>query len=138
VGKPRWVETDRGRQYLALYEYYTLIDYDETFYYETEVVSGKGAPVKADVERRFDAEVILWPPGARPDDWDADKAGAYVDLHDVESRVERVDQNHVKYFLNLLPGKRHVVTYRVTYKRRGVGPELHIHRQDEPYKEPRP
>ena len=38
--------------------YYDLIDYDETFVYETEIVSGKPVPVQLDVERRFDANVL--------------------------------------------------------------------------------
>ncbi len=44
--------------------------------------------------------------------------GAYVAPHKIKGRVERVDQNHVKYFLDLTPGERRVVTYSVTYKRR--------------------
>ena len=39
--------------------YYDLIDYDETFVYETEIVSGKPVPVQLDVERKFDANVYL-------------------------------------------------------------------------------
>jgi hypothetical protein len=38
--------------------------------------------------------------------------------------VERVDENHVKYFLDLEPGKKKMVTYAVTHKRRTQGPEL--------------
>ena len=34
-----------------------------------------------------------------------------------------VDQQHVKYFMDLKPGKKQVVSYSVTYKRRKVGPE---------------
>ena len=56
--------------------------------------------------------------------WDGDEPGAYVDLHELDGRVERVDQNHVKYFLELEPGKKKTVTYRVTNKNRKVGPEL--------------
>jgi hypothetical protein len=35
-----------------------------------------------------------------------------------------LDQNHVKYFVDLNPGERRIVRYTVTYKRRKVGPEL--------------
>src|SRR5208282_5798406 len=40
--------------------YYDLIDYDETFFYEEELVSGKSVPAKIEVERQFDANVVLW------------------------------------------------------------------------------
>jgi hypothetical protein len=43
-----------------------------------------------------------------------------------------VDQNHVKYFLDLQSGKRQVVDYSVTYKRRKVGPELNSEKKREP------
>ena len=46
--------------------------------------------------------------------------------------MERVDQNHVKYFLDLQPGKKERVTYSVTYKRRKVGPELNTEKKREP------
>jgi hypothetical protein len=104
--------------------YYDLLDYDETFVYEEEIVSGKPMDVEAEVERRFNANVILWGSEGKPKDWDSDEAGAYVDLHEVESRIEKVDQNHVKYFLDIKPGRKWTVTYSVTYKRRKVGPEL--------------
>ncbi len=113
-------------------EYYDLIDFDETFYYEEELVSGKPVDAKAEVERRFDANVLLWGPDGQPTGWDADKEGAYVDLHQIAGRVERVDQNNVKYFLDLKPGKKQVVSYKVTYKRRKVGPELNTERKREP------
>jgi len=140
-------------------QYYDLIDYDETFYYEEEIVSGK--PAKTELERRFDANVVLWAPGeaekgtdplpkdaavaapaakglspspqsAPPKDWNSDEAGAYVDLHNVAGKVEKVDQNHVKYFLDLKPGEKQFVTYSVTYKKRKVGPELNIEKKREP------
>ena len=60
-------------------QYYDLVDYDETFYYEEEIVSGK--PAKTELERRFDANVVLWAPNDQPKDWNSDEAGAYVDLH---------------------------------------------------------
>ena len=77
--------------------YYDLIDYDETFYYEEEIVSGKPVSAKVELERRFDANVVLWADDGRPKDWRATNLGAYVDLHKIDRpQVERVDQNHVK------------------------------------------
>ncbi len=112
--------------------YYDLIDYDETFFYEEELVSGKPVLAKTEVERQFDANVVLWGEGEQPKDWGSNEPGAYVDLHIVPGRVERVDQNHVKYFLDLQPGKKQVVDYSVTYKRRKVGPEVNTERKREP------
>ncbi|MHC4403665.1 MAG: hypothetical protein ACYTG0_28750, partial [Planctomycetota bacterium] len=112
--------------------YYDLIDYDETFVYEEEIVSGKPVDVKVELERRFDGNVVLWSDDAPPDDWNSNAPGAYVDLHNVPGRVEKVDQNHVKYFLDLAPGEKTFVTYRVTYKRRKVGPELNTQKKREP------
>jgi hypothetical protein len=112
--------------------YYDLVDYDETFVYEEEVVSGKPVDVKAEVERRFEANVFLWADDAPPADWNSNEEGAYVDLHQVAGRKERVDQNHVKYFLDLKPGEKKLVTYTVTYKRRKVGPELNHQKKREP------
>ncbi len=57
--------------------------------------------------------------------------GGRRDLHEVEGRVERIDQNHVKYFLDLTPGQKQTVTTRVTYKRRKVGPELNPEKRRE-------
>jgi len=111
--------------------YYDLIDYDETFLFEEEIVSGKPVDVKAEIERKFDANVVLWSEDAPPTDWTSKQPGAYVDLHEVSGRKERVDQNHVKYFLDLKPGEERRVTYRVTYKRRKVGPELNTQRRRE-------
>jgi len=112
--------------------YYDLIDYDETFVYEEEIVSGKPVPAKLEIERRFDADVVLWGSEGKPADWESNEPGAYVDLHDVEGRVEHVDQNHVKYFLDLAPGEKRLVTCRVTYKRRKMGPELNTEKRREP------
>ena len=113
--------------------YYDLVDFDETFFYEEELVSGKPAPAKIEVERQFDADVVLWgSEGEEPKGWTSNKAGAYVDLHTVAGRVERVDQQHVKYFVDLSPGKKQVVAYSVTYKRRKVGPELNAEKKREP------
>jgi len=113
--------------------YYDLIDYDETFFYEEEIVSGKPVVAKTELERRFDANnVVLWGSEGQPKDWNSDEAGAYVDLHNIDGRVERVDQNHVKYFLDLEPGQKRFVTYSVTYKRRKVGPELNSYKRREP------
>jgi hypothetical protein len=112
--------------------YYDLVDYDETFFYEEEIVSGKPVDVKVELERRFDANVVLWSEDEPPADWNSDEEGAYVDLHLVGGRKERVDQNHVKYFLDLKPGEKRFVTYSVTYKRRKVGPELNQEKRREP------
>ncbi len=112
--------------------YYDLIDYDETFFYEEELVSGKPMPAKVEVERQFDANVVLWGEGQEPKGWTSNEPGAYVDLHAVGGRVERVDQQHVKYFLDLKPGKKQRVEYNVTYKRRKVGPELNSDKKREP------
>jgi len=111
--------------------YYDMIDYDETFYYEEEIVSGKPVVAKAEIERRFDANVVLWGSDGQPADWNSNEEGAYVDLHEVDGRVERVDQNHVKYFLDLNPGEKRFAKYSVTYKRRKVGPELNQEKKRE-------
>jgi hypothetical protein len=113
-------------------QYYDLLDYDETFFYEEEIVSGKPVVAKTELERQFDANVVLWGEGQPPKDWTSNEPGAYVDLHNVPGRVERVDQNHVKYFLDLPPGKKQLVQYSVTYKRRKVGPEVNTERKREP------
>jgi len=112
--------------------YYDLIDYDETFVYEEEIVSGKPVMAKVELERRFDANVVLWGSDGKPKDWDSDEPGAYVDLYEVEGRLERVDQNHVKYFLDLNPGEKRFVRCSVTYKRRKVGPELNTEKKRAP------
>jgi len=112
--------------------YYDLIDYDETFVYEEEIVSGKPADVNSELERRFDDNVVLWGSEGQPKDWNSNEPGAYVDLHQIGGRVERVDQNHVKYFLDLAPAEKRTVTYSVTYKRRKVGPELNQEKRREP------
>jgi hypothetical protein len=111
---------------------YDLIDYDETFYFETEIVNGKSKPVKVELERRVEDNVVLWPPGDPPADWKSDEPGAYVDLHALAGKVERVDTNHFKYFLDLAPGEKRTVAYSITYKRRKVGPELNVERKREP------
>ncbi len=112
--------------------YYDLLDYDETFFYEEELVSGKPMPAKIEVERQFDADVVLWGSEGKPEGWTTNEPGAYVDLHTIAGRVERVDQRHVKYFMDLSPGKKQTVEYSVTYKRRKVGPELNTERKREP------
>ena len=113
-------------------EYYDLVDYDETFFYEEEIVSGKPVDVKTELERRFEANIVLWSDEQPPADWGSSEEGAYVDLHQVPGRVERVDQNHVKYFLDLKPGQKQFITYSVTYKRRKVGPDLNLEKKREP------
>ena len=112
--------------------YYDLVDYDETLYYEEEIVSGKPVVANTELERRFEANVVLWADDAAPRDWGSNEAGAYVDLHEVPGRKQRVDQNHVKYFLDLNPGEKQFVKYSVTYKRRKVGPELNGYKRKEP------
>ena len=113
-------------------QYYDLIDYDETFYFEEEIVSGKPVVAKTELERRFDANVVLWGEGDPPKDWTSDEPGAYVDLHRIAGKIEKVDQNHVKYFLDLKPGEKQLVQYSVTYKKRKVGPELNVEKKREP------
>ena len=113
-------------------EYYDLIDYDETFYFEEEIVSGKPVVAKVELERRFDANVVLWGEGDPPKDWTSDEPGAYVDLHRIAGKIEKVDQNHVKYFLDLKPGEKQLVQYSVTYKKRKVGPDLNVEKKREP------
>ena len=66
--------------------YYDLIDYDETFFYEEELVSGKPVPAKIEVERQFDANVVLWGEGEEPKGWTSNEPGAYVDLHTCRPR----------------------------------------------------
>ena len=112
--------------------YFDLVDYDETLFFEEEIVSGKSVVAKTEVERQFDANVVLWGPDGKPKGWDSQEPGAYVDLQDVPGRVEPVDQNHIKYFLDLQPGKKQTVSYNVTYKRRKVGPELNTEKKREP------
>ncbi len=112
--------------------YYDLLDYDEAFFYEEELVSGKPVPAKVEVERQFDANVVLWGSEGEPKGWTSNEPGAYVDLHTIAGRVERVDQQHVKYFLDLQPGKKQIVQSSVTYKHRKVGPELNTERKREP------
>ena len=113
-------------------EYYDLIDYDETFYFEEEIVSGKPVVAKVELERRFDANVVLWGEGDPPKDWGSDEPGAYVDLHRIAGKIEKVDQNNVKYFLDLTPGEKQLVQYSVTYKKRKVGPDLNVAKKREP------
>jgi hypothetical protein len=110
---------------------FDLIDYDETVVYEEEIVSGKATEVNVEIERHFDGNVVLWSEENPPDDWNSDRPGAYVDLHEIPGRVELVDQNHVKYFLDLRPGQKKLVTYSVTYKRRKMGPELNTEKRRE-------
>jgi len=112
--------------------YYDLVDYDETFFFEEEIVSGKPVVAEVELERRFDANVVLWSEDAPPADWNSNEPGAYVDLHEVPGRKERVDENHVKYFLDLNPGEKTFVRYSATYKRRKMGPELNTEKRREP------
>jgi hypothetical protein len=111
---------------------YDLIDYDETFYFETEFVSGKSKLAKVEVERQVEHNLVLWANGDPPADWGSQEAGTYVDMHTLPGKVERVDQTHLKYFLDLKPGEKQVISYSVTYKRRKVAPELNVERKREP------
>ncbi len=111
---------------------YDMVDHDETFVYEEEIVSGKPVDVRVELERRFDANVVLWAEDAPPADWESNEPGAYVDLHEIAGRKESVDQNHVKYFLDLQSGEQRTVRYAVTYKRRKIGPELNAEKRREP------
>jgi len=111
---------------------YDLIDYDETIVYEEEIVSGKPVEAKVEIERQFADNVVLWSDADPPNDWNSNAPGAYVDLHKVPGRVEKVDSGHVKYFLDLAPGKETHIRYSVTYKRRKVGPELNTQKKREP------
>ena len=87
--------------------YYDLVDYDETFFYEEELVSGK--PVRGQdrsraAVRRQRGAVGL---GRRsPRAGRATSRGPTSICTQVAGRVERVDQQHVKYFLDLQPGKK--------------------------------
>jgi hypothetical protein len=112
--------------------YYDLVDFDETFTFDEEIVSGKAVEAKTEIERKFEDKVVLWSGPEPPPDWNSSEPGAYLDLHKVPGRVERVDQHHVKFFLDLKPGKKELVTYSVTYKRRKVGPELNQEKKREP------
>jgi hypothetical protein len=111
---------------------YDLIDYDETFYFEEEIVSGKPKLAKVELERHFEDNIVLWGNGDAPADWNSPEPGAYVDMHTIAGKIERVDTNHVKYFLDLPPGAKQLVRYSVTYKRRKVGPELNVEKKREP------
>jgi hypothetical protein len=135
--KDRIIQNVVARQYKrrldnAFVWYFDLIDYDETFVFEEEIVSGKPVEIKTEVERQFDANVYLWGSDGKPDGWDGDEPGAYVDMHEIGGRVERVDQNNVKYYVDLNPGEKRVVRYSVTYKKRKVGPELNGEKKREP------
>ena len=114
--------------------YYDLIDYDETFFYEEETGFGQAGAWPR--PRSSGSSTPTWCSGADeqtcPKGWTSNEPGAYVDLHTFAGRVERVDQQHVKYFMDLSPGKKQVVGYSVTYKRRKVGPELNAERKREP------
>ncbi len=112
--------------------YYDLIDYDETFFYEEEIVSGK--PVGWPRSKWNAASTPTSCCGAamasRPTGTATSRAPTSTCTRST-GRVERVDQNHVKYFLDLNPGEKRFVRYSVTYKRRKVGPELNQERKRE-------
>ena len=67
--------------------YYDLMDYDETFFYEEEMVSGKPVPAKIEVERQFDANVVLWGSKARAQGLDEQRSrGLRRSAHDRRPR----------------------------------------------------
>ena len=66
--------------------YYDLTDYDETFFYEEELVSGKPVDAKVELERQFDANVVLWGPDGQPKDWDSNERGLRGSAHDCRPR----------------------------------------------------
>ena len=113
--------------------YYDLVDYDETFFYEEEMVSGKPVVAKIELERHFDANVVLW--GRRRSAEGLGRATSRgptsICTRSLAGSSE-VDQNHVKYFLDLKPGEKQLVQYSVTYKKRKVGPELNTEKKREP------
>jgi hypothetical protein len=88
--------------------YYDLVDYDETSFFEEEIVSGKPVVAKTEVERQFDANVVLWGPDGKPKDWDSQEPGAYVALHTIPGRVERVDGAGARHRQGF-PAKVHVL-----------------------------
>ena len=91
-----------------------------------------GAWPRSELERRFDANVVLWGAGRAAQGLERRRAGGLRRSARSRRPVERVDQNHVKYFLDLKPGEKQFVQYSVTYKRRKVGPELNIEKKREP------
>jgi hypothetical protein len=103
---------------------YDTLDHDVVTDYREEVVSGKDRPVRVEIERRFPGRVVLKTPESTPRDWDAEASGTYVDLSGVPGAVERVDANHVRFFLDLDAGDRTTVHYSVRVKQRGEGEEL--------------
>ena len=112
-------------------EEYDLVDYDETVFYEETIVSGKPSLAKIEVERNFGANVILWGSDGKPKDWDENEPGAYVNLSsiaegDKPGKVERVDNQFVKYYVDLNPGEKRTIRYSVTYKNRFIGPKLNL------------
>ena len=63
-------------------------------------------------------------------------ANTLIDPTSIDCRIldhqDKVDQNHVQYFLDLNPGEKRFVRYSVTYKRRKAGPELNAEKKREP------
>ena len=108
--------------------YYDLIDYDETFFYEEELVSGK--PAKIEVERQFDANVVLWGE-------ESPRAGRATRPERMSictrRRARRTGRSAARQvFSGPEAGKEAGVAYSVTYKRRKVGPELNTEKKREP------
>ncbi len=86
--------------------YYDLIDYDETFFYEEETGLGQAGAGqdrgRAAVRRQRGA---LGPKANSPRTGRATSRGPTSICTQVAGRVERVDQQHVKYFLDLPAGQ---------------------------------
>ena len=111
--------------------YYDLIDYDETFFYEEELVSGKPRQDRSrEAVRRERGALGLGRRAAERLGEQRSRERMSICTH--AGQVERVDQQHVKYFMDLKPGKKQTVEYSVTYKRRNVGPEMNTEKKREP------
>ena len=113
--------------------YYDLIDYDETFYYEEELVSGKPVPAKIEVERQFDANVVLWgSEGENPRAGRATSRGptSICTRSPAAWNGSISSTSSISWTCRRERSRRS--TYSVTYKRRKVGPELNTERKREP------
>ena len=109
--------------------YYDLVDYDETFF------SGRrwspASPLRLKSKGSSMRTSFYGAKARSPRAGRATKPGR-MSIFTRAGHVERVDQQHVKYFLDLKPGKKQAVAYSVTYKRRKVGPELNTEKKREP------
>lgn len=107
---------------------YDLADYDVNELRQEEVVNGNSQKIKCEIERRFGQDVLLKTRVQTPEGWDENKSGVYLDFSNYPGFVEKVDDRHIKIHLDLNPGEKKLIDYRVTTKKRGVGPELHHER----------